>query len=53
MPIVINEFDVLVEPAGNSPTAPAADDLAPAPTWSDLSRALDALEARRDRIRAH
>ena len=50
MPVVINEFEVVNEPA----PAPAQPQAAakPAPTV-DLERALDALRAREQRVRTY
>ena len=53
MPVVINEFEVVPEPASSTPPAPA-DTAVPAQRQPpDIEMVLATLRARRDRVRVY
>jgi len=52
MPVVINEFEVVNEPAAPPPAQPQAPAAKPAPP-ADVERALAAIRAREQRVRTY
>jgi len=52
MPVVINEFEVVAEPAGTAPRGAPAP-AAPAQAPPDVERAMAACQARDQRVRAY